>query len=907
LAGKSSVLAAFDSALEAIRLLSSSASRIETDLQTLEDDADAGSVIEIAATGLLSTTQATAATLLDLKIYGDATRAAYNVGAETVRDVLDAITIMETGTAQLSSDVINLADQMRASLASVEAGSVGSLTQIRETAQATLQALDLGLKSALIAMAGDDYLANRNLASNDIGGLYALVNTAISDTAVVEPEIAASLGVTDPLASLTSRLDAASTALQDLIGTVETLEVHLERADAALVVGGDIAAIAGDIQSVIFAKAAAFDPLVGKFVADLLPKIDLSSLDLSLKAQVQGVLGDASDNFELVVDALLPNEIGSALEAIKTIDITPPDLSSLRYGALVGLSQINLKTLAAAVQSGMDSILSDASSATGVSILDQEIPLLGRSFGDLTGLSSALKSLGDIIGSAPDAGIAQLEGILNRAMPEGTPLRFRVEAPATLDAATPNRLSLVVEIVVPDELLGISALNLAEFTDFLGMPMPEMPSLTGVKLELTGKVSEQTSTLTLSSGQVESLSSGDDDNLREGDRLRVLDEHGETITVGTIRAVDLRAQDGSFHEGTQSAHTTILTVVWQVRDNATWHDLQSATPGVQIVREILNDAREVVSDNKLALDVVIIDDVVTSTPVMGAFRFDIDLRSVIAFVDGIEPVVGESFYVKRGDLVVARGTVSGGDTGRLSLMVRTGAVQQNDVIHVIGGSATIKSATVFPLDLVDEFSTRVGADLSLLLEESGSLFEFKTNVIGTNSVTLSVKAADNTPTVEIDNDTYSVLAKAALRMQLDDGLPDYSPIVPQFEASRLIPSTAIEMSAGVGLDLYARIDLGQSEPSDLLIGTALLSAGLKDGTITAPTLTLTQGDIIDVLTAETTKLYLQAEQAGAEAADLATQLFSADWNDIGRLSPPCDRPLMLWKTPATELSILALN
>ena len=108
------------------------------------------------------------------------------------------------------------------------------------------------------------------------------------------------------------------------------------------------------------------------------------------------------------------------------------------------------------------------------------------------------------------------------------------------------------------------------------------------------------------------------------------------------------------------------------------------------------------------------------------------------------------------------------------------------------------------------------------------------------------------------------IGRAAIRLKMDDGLPDYEGIVPAFEPSRLKPVSAIEFSSDVDLDVSASIVIAGQTISLNDLGTSKLTASLKDGKFGLPQLGFSTGTLIDAMRS-------QLSQATS---------FTSNWSDI---------------------------
>ena len=160
---------------------------------------------------------------------------------------------------------------------------------------------------------------------------------------------------------------------------------------------------------------------------------------------------------------------------------------------------------------------------------------------------------------------------------------------------------------------------------------------------------------------------------------------------------------------------------------------------------------------------------------------------------------------------------------------------------------------ILPLEMVDEFGTRAGADISLDLvpgaNNDGLLLDFQTSLVGATSVRVTVGSGlDSGVTPQ-----PLTLGRAAIRLKMDDGLPDFEGIVPAFEPSRLKPVSAIAYHSNTALDVQAAIDFpGVATTTTLDLGTATLSATLKDGQLTAPRIGFASDDLIAAMRAQLT-------------------------------------------------------
>ena len=84
--------------------------------------------------------------------------------------------------------------------------------------------------------------------------------------------------------------------------------------------------------------------------------------------------------------------------------------------------------------------------------------------------------------------------------------------------------------------------------------------------------------------------------------------------------------------------------------------------------------------------------------------------------------------------------------------------------------------------------------------------DFQTSLVGATSVRVNVTGGSNTDALTI--------GRAAIRLKMDDGLPDYEGIVPSFEPSRLKPVSAIEFASDVDLmSLRPSLSLVRQSPS----------------------------------------------------------------------------------------------
>ena len=872
LAATPTVLAAFDAAIRLVDLVSGLGARVQADAQSLEAGAAAAFVpaageavragIEDAAGAADTAAGVIAATASELNDYIRGAREAFELAADTMRAVMHGVTLAEAAGARIAEEATLLGERLSSAIAAARDAGAENQTARFDAVRDILDALDLSL-SAVTAPDG-------TIAS--LEDTIADLRTQITEAQSVLDTAAGGAGPSltpfaDRLTALEATLDTARDFANDLAGHVGTLRSALDAAS-------DITALQNTVNTLLIDSASDLNPLLGDFVADVVPLLDLSDLDLAAAARAAGSLGTATEAFDLLVEAALPDSITNAAEAIAQISLDPPDLSELRYGALVGISQISLKSLAQAVQTTIDTMLSDASGGTGVSVLDQKLPILGKSLAELTGLNDALRALSGYIEAAPDAGIAQLEAIIRQALPENSPLVVRIDVPETLDVTEANRLSLMVGVEVPDDI-AVTELNLAAFTDFLGIPMPELPPLTGLTVDLSGTVREQLDTLELTPAQVQTLVPPGQ-VLAEGDQLQALDADGNVLAIGAVRSVDYRFADGS---AAVSADATdaggvlprhVVSVAW----DREW--VADETAGQSIARASLA-ADRTVQLSLLPLTAGIVTDQGTPTdPLWGAFRFDVDLRGASVGWDSFDASalsseIGSDFHVIRDGTLVARGTLTGTTSENASVFVRSGAIQLGDTLVINGGpSFTVSRAEVVPLELVDEFSSRLGADVSLNLADGASLFAFDTELLGAAAVSIEIASPDS---------GVQELARAAMRLQLGgDGIPAFSPIVPQFEPSRLVPSSALELRSDAELEVRATITLdvvaGAPVTQTVSLGLATLSAQLKDGTITAPNIALAGGSLIDALRVQLNALI--AETAGAFTA------LAADWSDISR-------------------------
>lgn len=193
--------------------------------------------------------------------------------------------------------------------------------------------------------------------------------------------------------------------------------------------------------------------------------------------------------------------------------------------------------------------------------------------------------------------------------------------------------------------------------------------------------------------------------------------------------------------------------------------------------------------------------------------------------------------------------------GRIAVQVTSGTINATDRL-VRDGSAIetfagfVQSVGILPLEMVDEFGTRAGADISLDLmpgdNNDGLLLDFQTSLVGATSVRITVGSGLDTSVTP----QPLTLGRAAIRLKMDDGLPDFEGIVPAFEPSRLKPVSAIAYHSDAALDVRAVIDFPGLSTEKLDLGTATLSATLKDGQLTAPRLGFATGDLIEAMRAQ---------------------------------------------------------
>ena len=228
------------------------------------------------------------------------------------------------------------------------------------------------------------------------------------------------------------------------------------------------------------------------------------------------------------------------------------------------------------------------------------------------GLDQQLDTIRDVLANVPASSIAQLDAIVAEALPEKLaavspsgrrgggaaararrgrgPQRRRPPARKTASVAEPNRLGVVIEIASAQGFLTPSVtLNLTEFTEFFGIPTPEIPPSANLDLNLNGAVQSRMATIILSADQ-NGCAQGQ--CARDGARPRVCAFRmpmAKPLAIGVIRSVDFQNDSGVAVDFASNADKFVYEIEWD-RD----FDESAA---YQITHVFLDNARQVASSD----------------------------------------------------------------------------------------------------------------------------------------------------------------------------------------------------------------------------------------------------------------------------------------------------------------------
>ena len=160
-----------------------------------------------------------------------------------------------------------------------------------------------------------------------------------------------------------------------------------------------------------------------------------------------------------------------------------------------------------------------------MSVLYHTIPVIGQSLADLIGLMTT--TIRDVLANVPASSIAHRRD-RRRGLPEDSPCRCS-GGPANRSVEAPNRLGVIIELRLPETFDPSVTPNLTEFTEFFGIPTPEIPPSANLQLNLTETVQSRMARITLSRDQ--NVAEGRCDRYGRGSRLRLQDANGDTLAT----------------------------------------------------------------------------------------------------------------------------------------------------------------------------------------------------------------------------------------------------------------------------------------------------------------------------------------------------------------------------------------
>ena len=165
--------------------------------------------------------------------------------------------------------------------------------------------------------------------------------------------------------------------------------------------------------------------------------------------------------------------------------------------------------------------------------------------------------------------------------------------------------------------------------------------------------------------------------------MRLLDTNGKTVAVGVVRTVDyLDSANGSV-DFVENSDTT------QVQFGIEWDRDFDETTATSIVHDYLAADRSTAVSNTVALSTVTATYEAATDPVLAAFRFEVDLRSVEVGYAGYDQTAASSMVGRKIAIIDANGNVTGrgvvagvSETG-LGLVMKSGTVGAGDTIRVL--------------------------------------------------------------------------------------------------------------------------------------------------------------------------------------------------------------------------------